>query len=400
MTLPLCCVTRARSANFAGIVEGGSRKLPTTPYIERDSRPVSNCETPGPGGCRPSWGWSLDVFVNVDYPESQQALRLCAALRNPLAWAYPIRLWTWAFKNEKRDGLIDKDAVLLAMACRYDGDADAFARIMLDVEVIDDEPAGWRIRGSHRWGRFWRERDRLQAINEARRAARDATRAARDQHADPSRSPRVEHADHENTGDFDHATRATRVQHAIATRGERVENGVTSSSSSSVVSTGVDMPAPRPRGDAAAAAFIGQAHLDHLRRKGLPASKLTVDESKAASELAIHLGLDFAPTLDHFHRDARSFYVERRWPLRALLRDLREHQPTKTPASARPRRPRDGSIPDDPMAQRAPLYDLNAPTKPHSAPGTAQSAPDMGRNVTTDGAPITQSSASGAERGH
>lgn len=342
------------------------------------------------------------MFVDVDYPESQQALRLCAALRNPLAWAYPIRLWAWAFKNEKRDGLIDKDAVLLAMACRYDGDAEAFARIMLDVEVIDDEPAGWRIRGSQRWGRFWRERDRLQAINEARKAARDAARDARDRHADTTRDPRVEKTPDENIADFNHATRGTRDQHAIATRGERVENGVTSSSSSSssVESTGVDMPAPRARGDAAAASFIGSAHLDHLRRKGLPAHKLTVDESKAASELAIHLGLDFGPTLENFHRDARSFYVERRWPLRALLRDLREHQPSRlTSPTARPRRPRDASIPDDPMAQRAPLYDLNATPKPRSATGAAQSAAPMGPNVPTDGEPITQSSASGGRHG-
>lgn len=126
------------------------------------------------------------VMVDTAFPFSDEAMRLCRMLSNPLADALPTRLWCWGIETDRDKGVFEADADQLAKIVRFAGDSDLLLKAFIACEVIEPTANAneYRIKGWKRNARLFKERKRLRRLN--------ATRGARVQNAKRARKPREE----------------------------------------------------------------------------------------------------------------------------------------------------------------------------------------------------------------
>jgi hypothetical protein len=113
------------------------------------------------------------IPLAVDFPDSRKAVALGVALGNPLAWAYVVRLWTWAARNAQ-DGRVegpDAVAVIEHAAC-WNGSPGAFveAASLPHIALLDHTERGFSV---HDWA------DHCGAHVEKREKDRARMRASR-----------------------------------------------------------------------------------------------------------------------------------------------------------------------------------------------------------------------------
>lgn len=130
-----------------------------------------------------------NAMVDTKYPHSDQALRLCRVLNEPLADALPMRLWCWGIDTDREDGRFSADAKQLAQIVRFHGDPEALLRAFLECDVISSTEKNdeYRIRGWKLNAKFFRERKRLRNYTK--------TKNPREIHEKSTRAPRVNHDD-------------------------------------------------------------------------------------------------------------------------------------------------------------------------------------------------------------
>lgn len=91
------------------------------------------------------------IPLHVSFPTSRKSIALGVALRNPLAWAYVVRLWTWA-ATHAGDGLIEgPDAVaVIEHAAGWTDSPGSLVEAMslAHIRLLDPTSAGFRI---HDW---------------------------------------------------------------------------------------------------------------------------------------------------------------------------------------------------------------------------------------------------------
>lgn len=128
-------------------------------------------------------------LVDTKYPTSDEALRLCRELNEPLADVLPVRLWCWGIETDRESGRFVADAKQLAQIVRFHGDPEQLLRAFLSCDVIEktENTDEYRIKGWKLNAKFFKERRRLRKYN--------ATRGARVDHARKPRKPRVNHED-------------------------------------------------------------------------------------------------------------------------------------------------------------------------------------------------------------
>lgn len=127
------------------------------------------------------------AMVDTAYPESDEALRLCRELDEPLADALPMRLWCWGIETNRTNGRFMADAKQLAQIVRFEGNPDELLRAFLSCDVIEstDKTNEYRIKGWKLNARFFKERDRLRRLRKTQKARVQK----RVQHADKNKHP-------------------------------------------------------------------------------------------------------------------------------------------------------------------------------------------------------------------
>ncbi len=124
----------------------------------------------------------MNVLVDVNYLESDQAFRLRAVLGNACAELYPIRLWGWALMTDRVSGRFVADAKQIANIVKFDQDPQIILRAFLDCGIIENTEKAdeFRIRGWRLNKKLFKERDRLRKF----RAYQKRTRTKVVQNAD------------------------------------------------------------------------------------------------------------------------------------------------------------------------------------------------------------------------
>lgn len=92
--------------------------------------------------------------IDEDFPSHPKSVRLCAALNNPVAWAYMIKLWSWARKYQKDGDLSAYTPAEIEMAIGWAKADGRFYAAAVRVGFIDEpEPEGGEIvqRWLHNW---------------------------------------------------------------------------------------------------------------------------------------------------------------------------------------------------------------------------------------------------------
>lgn len=128
-------------------------------------------------------------MVDTEYPDSDDALRLCRMLGEACADALPTRLWCWGIKTNRVTGRFEADAKQLAQIVRFSGDPQTLLDAFLSCNVIEttSESNVFRICGWKRNARYFKERDRLRQ--------HASTKKPRVDHASDTKKPRVNHKD-------------------------------------------------------------------------------------------------------------------------------------------------------------------------------------------------------------
>lgn len=134
------------------------------------------------------------VDVDTHLWDTDEAFELGALLDDPDAWRFAVRLWAWGIDTDRKDGMLRHvPPATMAAKAGYPGDPALFLSSMVRVRYLEErEPGCYYMRGWSRTKRYFRERERLRANAEARRAKRDAER---DVHASDTRAGRVQDAE-------------------------------------------------------------------------------------------------------------------------------------------------------------------------------------------------------------
>lgn len=133
------------------------------------------------------------ALVDTAYPDSDEAMRLCRVLDEPMADALPVRLWCWGIDTNRENGRFEADAKQLAQIVRFHGDPQRLLEAFLSCGVIETTPQTnvFRICGWKRNAKFFKERERLRKYKGTRNPRvqnASGTREARVTHEDPSSS--------------------------------------------------------------------------------------------------------------------------------------------------------------------------------------------------------------------
>jgi hypothetical protein len=137
------------------------------------------------------------IVVEVSFPTSPQALRLCEELNEPLGWAYAIKLWAWAMSLDCSTGVVQvPNERHLKAVCSYYG-RRSFLAAMVSAGILEHvDGISYRIKGWDINSRYFREKDRLSAFREEKRLEKErvqnASRTASETRArlgSPSPSP-------------------------------------------------------------------------------------------------------------------------------------------------------------------------------------------------------------------
>jgi hypothetical protein len=99
-------------------------------------------------------GGLMYLEIDEDFPTHPKSVRLCAALNNPVAWAYMIKLWSWARKYQKDGDLSAYTPEEIEVAVGWAKVDGKFYAAAVRVGFIDEmEPTGAEViqRWLHNW---------------------------------------------------------------------------------------------------------------------------------------------------------------------------------------------------------------------------------------------------------
>jgi hypothetical protein len=98
------------------------------------------------------------IPLDTDFIGGRKAIALGVATQNPLAWAYVVKLWSWAAENARDGDITGPDAVaVIESAAGWSGTPGDLARCMAlpHIRLLDETGRGFHI---HDWedhtGRF------------------------------------------------------------------------------------------------------------------------------------------------------------------------------------------------------------------------------------------------------
>lgn len=120
------------------------------------------------------------IPLSVDFPDSRKAVALGVALQNPMAWAYIVRLWTWAAKNAQDGRIEGPDSVaVIEHAAGWNGSPGSLveAASLPHIALLDVIDRGFAV---HDWADHCgahvekREKDRAR-MRRSRKANRSRT---------------------------------------------------------------------------------------------------------------------------------------------------------------------------------------------------------------------------------